>query len=99
MFASRTAPLIVLDTNVVLDWLLFADRGVVALASALENDQLRWLSCQRMRDEFEHTLQRSELVRWNPDSERLLSRFDKYALVVDAPASASTLRCDDADDQ
>jgi putative PIN family toxin of toxin-antitoxin system len=99
MSASDDPPSIILDTNVVLDWLLFEDRGMAALASALESDQLHWLSCQRMRDEFEHTLQRAELARWRPDSERLLARFDRHADIIDAPASALNLRCDDPDDQ
>ena len=96
--ASGPRP-IVLDTNVVLDWLLFADRGTAALADALQAGQVRWVACERMRDEFEHTLRRPELARWQPDSERLLVRFDEHALMTDGPAPAPTLRCADATDQ
>lgn len=99
MSASDAPPSIVLDTNIVLDWLLFSDRGVSALAAALEDGRLRWLACRRMRDEFEHTLRRPELARWSPDSERLLARFDRHAVMLDPPTSAPDLRCDDADDQ
>jgi putative PIN family toxin of toxin-antitoxin system len=90
---------IVLDTNVVLDWLLFADSGMTALSLALQAGHVRWVACQRMRDEFEHTLRRPELARWQPDSERLLVRFDEHAVMVDGPASAPGLRCADATDQ
>lgn len=99
MSASDGPPSIVLDTNVVLDWLLFADRGMATLAAALESGRLRWLACQRMRDEFEHTLRRPELARRQPDSERLLARFDTYVVMLVPPSSAPTLRCDDLDDQ
>lgn len=92
-------PSIVLDTNVVLDWLLFADGGVAGVAAALESGHLQWLACLRMRDEFKGTLLRPELARWRPDSERLLAMFDTYAVMLDPPASVSTLLCDDVDDQ
>lgn len=96
---SRAPVAVVLDTNVVLDWLLFNDRGVSALAAALRSGRLRWLACARMRDEFERTLRRPELARWHPHGLRLLARFDNHAAMLAAPVSTPVLRCDDADDQ
>ena len=90
---------VVLDTNVVLDWLLFADPGAAGLATEIEAGRLRWVACQRMRDEFDHTLRRPELARWQPDRERLLVEFDKHAAMLEAPATAIGLRCDDTQDQ
>ncbi|HMO47936.1 MAG TPA: PIN domain-containing protein [Rubrivivax sp.] len=91
---------IVLDTNVVLDWLLFRDTRVAALGAALESAQLRWMACSRMREEFRHTLARPLLGKWNPDSGRLLTLFDRHATLLPEPGSAPLrLRCDDADDQ
>ncbi len=97
--SDNYAPAAVLDTNVVLDWLLFRDPGVGALAAAVQNGRLRWLACVRMRDEFERTLGRPELARWKPDSQRLLARFDSHASMLATPPSTPVLRCDDADDQ
>jgi putative PIN family toxin of toxin-antitoxin system len=97
--AASGPPSVVLDTNVVLDWLLFADRGVATLAEALQAGQVRWVACKRMRDEFERTLRRPELARWQPDAQRLLVRFDEHAVMVGGPATAPRLRCADATDQ
>lgn len=94
------APNVVLDTNTVLDWLLFQDAGMSALASAVQAGQLRWVSCARMRDEFERTLGYASLAKWAPDSKPLLSLFDRWALVRPAPPpTASAWQCSDADDQ
>jgi len=98
---SRPAPpTVVLDTNVVLDWLLFRDPGVGALRSALEDGCLHWVACARMREEFRLTLSRASLAKWKPDSERLLTLFDRHAWLQPDPNPAPLrLRCDDADDQ
>src|SRR5262245_42733415 len=68
-------PTLVLDTNVVLDWLLFADPGVAAMAAAIEAGSVRWLACAAMREEFERTLHARTLLKWQPNCERLLSHF------------------------
>lgn len=91
---------VVLDTNVVLDWLLFRDPRVAALAAALGSGRLRWVACMRMREEFSRTLARAELGPWKPERDRLLDRFDQQAQMLPDPTPAPRpLRCDDADDQ
>jgi predicted nucleic acid-binding protein len=98
--ARAEAPAVVLDTNAVLDWLLFADARCAPLRQALEARQLRWLSCARMREEFSRTLAYPTLSNWNPDSERLLTLFDHWASPQPEPVPAPLpLRCDDPDDQ
>lgn len=102
--APETGPkaaLVVLDTNVVLDWLVFREPRVAALAAALEAGQLRWLGCPRMRSELALTLGYPALSKWNPDSERTLASFDHWAeLQSDPPMpQASPLLCSDPDDQ
>lgn len=93
-------PRVVLDTNVVLDWLLFRDPRVDRLRSAMDAGALRWVTCARMREEFRRTLGLPLLARWKPDSERMLTWFDRYAVPLPDPAPAAwRLRCDDADDQ
>ena len=97
--AAAHPPALVLDTNVVLDWLLFADPRAAAVAAAIESGAVRWLAASRMRDEFERTLHYPALSRWKPESERLLSIFDRHAVIRPAPPTSPRLRCSDADDQ
>ena len=97
--AGKAPSSAVLDTNVVLDWLLFADPGVTALAAAVQTGTVCWLSCQRMRDELEHTLRRPELSRWRPDGHQLLNRFDGLARMLPTPPATTGLRCTDPQDQ
>ncbi len=92
-------PALVLDTNVVLDWLLFADPRIATLAAAIHARQVRWLACPRMRDELEHTLHRPALAQRQPDPAALLAAFDQHAVMLQAPPSHPRLRCDDPDDQ
>jgi len=90
----------VLDTNAVLDWLVFGDACMQAVAAAVEGGRVRWLACARMRDELIRTLAYPSLERWKPDSERTLRQFDQWAVRLEAPSpSALSLRCADADDQ
>lgn len=93
-------PAVVLDTNTVLDWLVFNDPAVLPLTTALQQGQLRWLACAAMRDELARTLGYRTLARWKPDSERVLSQFDAVTEVLPSPPPAPlNLRCSDPDDQ
>ena len=101
---SPPAPAVVLDTNVVLDWLLFRDPHCSALAALLERRQLRWHATQAMRLELSHVLEQPALQRWQPDRERILTVFDCLAHAGDdaaeAPASpVPAMRSRDPDDQ
>jgi predicted nucleic acid-binding protein len=97
---ERSAPAVVLDTNTVLDWLVFDDTSVTAVVAAIEGGRLRWLACGAMRDELVRTLAYRSLARWKPDSERALSIFDRYVEPVAQPSPAPlNLRCSDPDDQ
>ena len=97
--ASATRPILVLDTNVVLDWLLFADPGVAPLAAALAAGSVRWVACPPMRNEFERALGYRTLAKWRPDRERLMSCFDRHAVIQATPPTVRALRCRDPDDQ
>jgi len=91
---------LVLDTNVVLDWLVFRDPSSDALAAALTTGRAEWLTCARMRDELEHVLTRGALDRWSPDAGAVLATWDRWARLVAAPPPAPPgLRCTDPDDQ
>ena len=90
----------VLDTNAVLDWLVFEDGRIAPLAAAVEAGTVRWLACAGMRDELERALSYRSLARWCPDSERMLALFDRWVCVCEAPALAmqASLVCSDPDD-
>jgi putative PIN family toxin of toxin-antitoxin system len=94
---------LVLDTNVVLDWLLFRDASCVGLAAPLQAGQLLWHATPSMRGELARVVQRPELQRWSPDCEHILSIFDSLAkLCAETPSAAGAagrLRSRDPDDQ
>ena len=94
-------PAVVIDTNTVLDWLLFADSRATSLANAVQQRHVRWLSCQRMRDEFERTLSYPALARWSPQPDDLLASFDRWTSMQDDPPRCplAGLLCSDPDDQ
>ena len=47
---EQAPPVIVLDTNVVLDWLVFRDASTAALGAAVDDGAARWLATGAMRD-------------------------------------------------
>lgn len=93
-------PLAVIDTQVLLDWLVFADARVARWVAAVERGELTWIACPSMRREFAHMVAHPSLARWQPRSEHALSVFDRQALLLGEPVPAALpLRCRDADDQ
>ena len=94
-------PLLVLDTNATLDWLVFGDEGMDAVAAAIESGAVRWLATPRMREELLRTLCYPQLAKWKPDCERTLTRFDRWSGTVPEPMSTRShaLICTDPDDQ
>jgi uncharacterized protein len=98
--ATRPSPSVVLDTNAVLDWLVFGNPGMALVATAIQTGAVQWLACARMRDELLRTLAYPSLAKWQPDAATALSTFDQYAQMRPAPNTAPTTpRCTDADDQ
>jgi uncharacterized protein len=98
--APARLPSVVLDTNVVLDWLVFGNVSARPLANAIQGGRLRWLSSPRMREELARVLQYPALAGWHPDSERTLTQFDRWTAVCPNPAPmAINPACTDADDQ
>ena len=93
---------VVLDTNVVLDWLLFGHPDATILNESLIAGELRWIATEAMRDELAHVLARGALDDWQPDMRRLWAEWDRHCAEVPAAAEsspASGLRCTDPDDQ
>jgi predicted nucleic acid-binding protein len=93
---------IVLDTNVVLDWLVFRNPACASLARGLAGGQLCWLATTEMHDELRHVLARGVAADWNPDHAAIWQAWQQHAMEVPAvvaTGAASRLRCTDVDDQ
>jgi predicted nucleic acid-binding protein len=93
---------LVLDTNVVLDWLAFRHPVGASLEQALASGRCRWLCTRAMRDELAHVIGRESLRRWAIDAPALLAVFDAVGEDIGAPEpcfAGEDLRCADADDQ
>lgn len=100
--AAPERPAIVIDTQVVMDWLVFRDARVQALTAAVTSGTLRWLVAPAMRDEIRHVLGRGIAASYAPDLAFIEAQFDTHALAVPAIAPqppASRLVCRDPDDQ
>ena len=97
----RPASRLVLDTNVVLDWLVFADPQARALGDAVAARRVRWVATVEMRAELLHVVARGQLAaRWQPDPGALNEAWVRHCELVPAPTAPPTgLRCSDADDQ
>jgi predicted nucleic acid-binding protein len=98
-----TAPVdVIIDTNVVLDWLVFRDPRVAHLDQALRSATLRWCTCAPMLQELAHVLARPPLNTRPVDRQALQIQLDTWAHHVDAPGPVPArpgLRCSDTDDQ
>jgi predicted nucleic acid-binding protein len=93
---------VVLDTNVVLDWLVFRNPQCARLVGAIESGQLRWLVTEPMRAELAHVLGRGVLDTWSPDRDQLWESWRRLSETVAEPlvtGDALRLRCSDPDDQ
>ena len=88
----------VIDTNVLLDWLVFDDPGVVRLSVALREGTLHWVATEAMLDELRHVLGRPPLLARRPDDlEEAIATFCRR--VAAPPAAPPRLLCSDPDDQ
>ena len=93
---------LVLDTNIVLDLLVFNDVAAMPLRQALDAGELDWLATVPMRDELERVLAYPQIVsrlafyRLLPNE--VLAGFDRYARLTAVPVK-SGVTCSDADDQ
>ena len=99
--AAAHPPRIVLDTNAVLDWLVFRDPHIQPVVDALQAGRIRWVATAAIRLELAHMLGHANLSRWSPDAAASLAQFDRLATIRPAPLADphTRLRCSDADDQ
>ena len=92
----------VIDTNVVLDLLVFLDPRSWALNVQLRSGQACWIATPAMREELQRVLCytniASRLRQLQLTSESVLAQFDAWVqLRPDAPPAAT--QCSDPDDQ
>ncbi|WP_240636187.1 PIN domain-containing protein [Caldimonas tepidiphila] len=89
----------VLDTNVLLDWLVFGDPAVAPLAAGIASGRLRWIATPSMRLEFERVLDYPQVARFGADRAAAAELWRRHALMSEAPPPCPLLRCGDPDDQ
>jgi len=92
---------VVLDTNVVLDWLVFGDPAACAIGAAIAAGHCRWIATRPMIDELTEVLQRTMFDRWRGSvMQHALTSTTSLCIMVetDLPQPAA-LRCRDPDDQ
>jgi predicted nucleic acid-binding protein len=96
----------VLDTNVLLDWLVFDNPEGQAIGAAVMAGSLRWLVTPAMRDEATDVFGRlgrlPELLRWRHREAHAHAMLAAWATPVRAPDPLPMdrrARCTDPDDQ
>ncbi len=93
---------VVIDTNVVLDLLLFRDPATAELQAGLDAGALRWIATEAMRTELERVLGYpqvcKQLARVQGNAEAVLAAFDARVQCVE-PAPRTSAICKDPDDQ
>jgi predicted nucleic acid-binding protein len=97
------SPAIVIDTNIVLDLLVFGDPRWTRLRAALETGELRWLATAAMRDELLRVLGYPLIARRLQRDARapavVAAQFDAQVQVIEDTPARARFVCKDADDQ
>lgn len=97
MTTGYPTPIVILDTNALLDWRVFKDPAAQPIADAILSGQMRWIACPSMEQEWHQVWPRSYLKAWLPDPMLTLTVF-QHAEFVDEPPRGP-YRCKDPDDQ
>ncbi len=99
---SPPSPGLVLDTNVVLDWLLFRDARIAAIAEAIRAGRVQWWATAALREECSEVLARGLGAAYPPDLAAIRNAWDQHAWMHPSPPPrplSASCRCTDADDQ
>ena len=87
-------PIVILDTNVVLDWLVFHNPECATVQTSVAAGHVHWVATTAMRDELTQVLARGDLDAWNPDLPALWAHWERHCIEVPAPAPCRpTSRC------
>lgn len=95
--AQDPRPIVILDTNALLDWRVFKDPSAQPIVEAILAGQVRWAACPSMEQEWHQVWPRSYLKAWTPDPMLTLTVFQHATFVAEPPRCG--LRCKDPDDQ
>jgi putative PIN family toxin of toxin-antitoxin system len=95
---------LVLDTNIVLDWLVFGDLAVDALQLALDAERISLVTHQPALDELRRVLAYPQFELNAPEQLDVLQRYEALTEFATLPAGGPSLpnsfpRCRDPDDQ
>ena len=94
--------MIVLDTNIVLDLLVFDDPTTPPLKDALAARRLQWIATPAMREELARVLAYphivSRLAHYQLGAADVLAAFDRQVQIVETAPRVSCV-CKDPDDQ
>ncbi len=95
-------PLLILDTNIVLDVFVFQDAAAQPIRGGLAARSLDWIATTPMRIELARVLGYPQIVPrlafYALSAADVLACFDAHARLVPVPVKAS-VTCSDADDQ
>ena len=94
---TAATPIVILDTNALLDWRVFKDPAATPIAEAIVSGRMRWLACPSMEQEWHQVWPRSYLKAWHPDPMLTLTVFQHAEFVEEPPRGP--FRCKDPDDQ
>lgn len=92
---------VVLDTNAALDWLVFGDPAMLAVAARIEEGSCRWVGTLATLGELAIVCSRPELSRWADALPHAVAMAHAHCQRVEAPEvpRARRLHCTDPDDQ
>lgn len=96
--ALPSPPRIVLDTNVLLDWLVFRNPEIAPVTQAVMSGRIAWVVTEPMRLELERVLTYAAVAARQPDVRGISASWEAHAVVL-PPAARAPLRCRDEDDQ
>jgi len=98
--ADTPAPLVILDTQIVMDWLVFDEATLAPLIAAVVSRRLHWTATLAMKAELLHVIGRGVAARYAPDLARIDEAFEQHCRFVDEPElGIARPRCSDTDDQ
>lgn len=93
---------VVLDTNIVLDVVVFNDAAALPLKARLLGGTLDWLATAPMRTELARVLGYPQIIPrlafYQLTADDVLAFFDRHVRLVDVAPKAS-VTCSDPDDQ
>ena len=95
-------PVVVLDTNIWLDWLIFDDISTLPLTAAKKNKELRIVINEPCKDEFVRVLSYPKLRLTKFEKAKYISEFEAYSIDIKISSKKnlpSLPQCRDKDDQ